>query len=38
MTHTAKNFLPTSIPAHRSMDAEIISVLLFWLRAGAARA
>src|SRR5215471_1572348 len=29
MTHTAKNFLPTSIPAHRSIAAEIISVLLF---------
>src|SRR6516162_8794335 len=28
MTHTAKNFLPTSIPAHRSIAAEIISVLL----------
>src|SRR5215471_676235 len=28
MTHTAKNFLPTSIPAHRSIAAEIISVRL----------
>ena len=33
MTHTAKNFLPTSIPAQRSMDAEIISVLPFRLES-----
>ena len=30
MTQTLKNFLPTSIPAHRSMAAEIIFVLLSW--------
>jgi hypothetical protein len=34
MTHTAKNFLPTSIPAHRSIAAEIISVLLLGLESG----
>src|SRR5215472_7460575 len=33
MTHTAKNFLPTSIPAHRSIAAEIISILLSAWRA-----